>query len=187
VKNLLRLSLLASCAICFNACAFDTHYDSVSTHVDVNVVDAIKGNNEVKIFHRFQFDRDLTTVSNMSLYEAWLEIPEINQKDAYDAEGVPFEMSMFRAFDVSVVISDDAPSEPWLALSPDMTYKKNAMFKANDKGDLRDYMDDDQQFELEFDIKLEPYHLTRYWRDVCHLSDECVMSIPLSMQFKMKD
>ena len=73
VRKIIPLSFLCAASMFHLACSSETHYDSISTVVTVDVTKAVEADQKVKVHHRFQFDRDLGPLQSMDLVEAWLE------------------------------------------------------------------------------------------------------------------
>ena len=177
-----------------SACSSDTHYDSISTEITFNIPDLKNDGEPFTIHQRFQFDRDLVPLSSMTLEEAWLSSPV---SDKWDDESLAlvdnaYALNVIKSISIYIVKSEDEPPIYWLLVSPSRLVGKHALFSAfnvgsSPYGDLRDYMDSSQQLEIEIELALEPYEVSRYWRDVCGMSETCIMKLPLSMQFKMEE
>ena len=192
-KLICSLSLTALCMLGMTACTTETHYDSVSTNISINVPNMPYDGSMMTIRERFQFDRDLSSISSMTLHEAWLSSPPDVQGSDEDARTddavlpVSLSLDIVKTISISLVESENSPSVVWLVVPSSQLKGKDAIFSDFNVGDLRQYMDSYQQLELEVEIALEPYHVMRYWRDVCGMSANCTINLPLSMQFKMED
>ncbi len=177
-----------------SACSSDTHYDSISTEITFNIPELKNNGEPFKVHQRFQFDRDLEPLSSMTLEEAWISSPV---SDLWDEESLAlidnnYTLDLIRSIHIYIVESEDDPPIYWLLVPAGKLTGKHALFSpfnvGGDKyGDLRDYMDNFKQLEIEIELSLEPYEVSRYWRDVCNMSETCIMKLPLSMQFKMED
>ncbi len=186
------MMLLSVCAL--SACSSDVHYDSISTEITFNIPELKNDGEPFKIHQRFQFDRDLIPLSSMTLEEAWISSPV---SDKWDDESLAlvdnaFGLNVIKSINVYIVKSENEPAIYWLLVPPRQLTGKNALFSAfnvgsSTYGDLRDYLDNYQQLEIEIELALEPYEASRYWRDVCDMSETCIMKLPLSMQFKMEE
>ena len=75
MKNLIKVTFLTICMAAVSACAVDTHYDSVSTYIDINVPAAAQTKEPTTVYQRFQFDRDLVPLQSMVLESAWISAP----------------------------------------------------------------------------------------------------------------
>ncbi|MBQ1925567.1 MAG: hypothetical protein II180_05545 [Proteobacteria bacterium] len=180
MKKLLFL-LFAFCGFAMlSACASDTHYDSVSTTLQLNLADLKLDGSEVTVRQRFMFDRDLSVLSSMTLAEAWLSAPDM----LHDRS---FQLDILNSANVYLVEDEEMPSIYWLVIPNSKLNGQDAKFSEFNVGDLRQYVDAYNQIELEITVSMEPYHAMRYWRDVCNMSEDCTIELPLSMQFKMED
>ena len=180
VKKLLFLLFTLCGFAMLSACASETHYDSVSTTIQLNLADLKLDGSEVTVRQRFMFDRDLVVLSSMTLAEAWLSAPEVSSDDSY-------QLDILNSANVYLVEDEELPSIYWLVIPNSKLTGHDAKFSEFNIGDLRQYVDAYNQVELEITVSIEPYHAMRYWRDVCNMSDDCMIELPLSMQFKMED
>ena len=188
MKKLIKLSFLVLCMSAFTACSVDTHYDSVSTYIEINVTENSLTGETIPIYQRFQFDRDLVPLESMSLESAWISAPDLVDAP-YNDSSEPFELNVLRDFSIQLVNpGEEESTTKWLSIFHPTELKGND-FQLHQFGvsDLRTYLNEYQQLELQIKVDVEPYHLARYWRDVCHFSENCTMKIPLSMHFKMED
>lgn len=188
MKKFIPFVLLGALSAAHFGCSSETHYDSISTEIAVDVYKAIETDKTLKLFHRFQFDRDLVPLHSMKLVEAWVDLPvypdEIQQKD--DAGALNFEMIR----DISISLVDPnggASSVFWLYAAPSAASTEPSLFSEMNVGDLRQYMNDEMKLDVEIRMTLDPYQAMRYWRDACKLEDSCRLIVPFSMQFKMED
>jgi len=172
-----------------SACSVDTHYDSVSTYIDINVPAAAQTNEPTTIYQRFQFDRDLAPLQSMNLESAWISAPEVvldttNGDVAYNTD---FRLDIVDKLSISIVESENETLIPWI--HNDSSLKGEDVQLSDDKRieDLRFYINIYQQLELQIQITLNPSLLNKYWRDVCDLSSDCTLRLPLSMYFKMEE
>lgn len=177
-------------AALFSACSTDTHYDSVSTEITLNVPKMPYDGSSMTVRQRFQFDRDLMPLESMTLAEAWLSAPTISY--SWDDEmksrlNSSYSLDMVQSISISLIESEDAQPVFWMLIPATQLHGTDALFTEFNVGDLRQYMDNHQQLELEIELKLEPYHVMKYWRDVCIMDKNCTIQLPLSMQFKMED
>ncbi|MBR4986616.1 MAG: hypothetical protein IKY83_12865 [Proteobacteria bacterium] len=182
MKKLLFLLFALFGFTLLSACASETHYDSVSTTVQLNVSELPLDGSEVTIRQRFQFDRPLNALSSMTLAEAWISAPEMANID-----GIPYSLDMLKSVNIFLVEEEDAPSIYWLVVPSSKLSGQDVMFSEFNIGDLRQYVDSYQQIELEITLSMEPYQVMKYWRDVCDMNNKCILEFPLSMQFKMED
>ncbi len=189
VKKLLSLLILTFIIPLMCACSTDTHYDSVSTEITLDVPDLPYDGSSITVHQRFQFDRDLAPLTSMSLVEAWLTSPAIDTdwSDEENRQDDSFSLDIVQSINISLVESEDSQPIFWMLIPSAQLHGTEALFNDFNVGDLRQYIDDYQQLELEIEIRLEPYHIMRYWRDVCKMSKDCTIQLPLSMQFKMED
>ena len=175
----------------FAACETDMNYDAISTEISFDIAELKNNGEPFKIHQRFEFDRDLSTVSSMRLNEAWLSSPI---SGSWDEESIArindvYSLDVVKSIRIYLV-TNDTVLEEWMDIPSEYLTGKDAQFAfyevgKNNYGDLRDYLDANQQLEIEIDLALEPHEVSRYWRDVCDLSETCIMHLPLSMQFKM--
>lgn len=193
-KGIIFSLMMLLCVFALSACSSDIHYDSISTEITFNIPDLKNDGESFKIHQRFQFDRDLIPLRSMTLEEAWISSPV---SDKWDEESLArvdnaYSLNVIKSINIYIVKSENEPPIYWLLVSPSQLVGKHALFSAftvgsSTYGDLRDYMDNYQQLEIEIELALEPYEASRYWRDVCGMSETCIMKLPLSMQFKMED
>ena len=184
MKNLIKATIFAICSLGATACSVDTHYDSVSTHIDIDVAKLTNDGSEITVYQRFQFDRDLVPLEEMTLEEAWISAPDVISDPMIRV----FTLDMVRSLDIKVVPDGTEKQIPWLRF--DASNASEWMYKqleTVDEFDLRQYINSYQQLEIQINISLEPYQVTRYWKEICNFSDKCTISLPLSMYFKMAD
>ncbi len=192
-KLFLSLFILALGIPVLYGCSADTHYDSVSSDISINIAPEDNDGEPVVVRQRFQFDRDLTTVSSMTLYEAWLSSPTAGPRaDREEVERIDdsYTLDIVKSISVSIVENDeDTEQKPvfWMMIPSSDLHHHHALFSEFNIGDLRAFMDKYQQLEVEINIALEPYYAMKYWRDICSMSDTCTVTLPFSMQFKMED
>ena len=202
-KLFLALFLFAITAPCLMSCATDTHYDSVSTEIELkwNVYQkAMQEGAKITLPQRFEFGRDLGTVSTMTLHEAWLVAPSVSVKQREEqanrlSEDV-FTLDFVKKITISLVDANKKTTE-WLTIPESRLHGNEAVFEEINVGDLHNYItfvknslgEDIPTLEIAIDIAVEPYHAVRYWSDVCNMvdtsEDPCSVHLPLSMQFKM--
>ncbi|MBQ9243751.1 MAG: hypothetical protein IJ165_11125 [Proteobacteria bacterium] len=180
MKKLVSLLFTFCIFTLMSACATETHYDSVSTTLQLDVAQLPLDGSEITVRQRFMFDRDLAMLSSMTLTEAWISAPDMPVNDE-------FSLDMLRSANIYLVESENAPSIYWLVVPNSKLNGRDAKFSEFNVGDLRQYIDNYNQIELEITLSLEPYQVMRYWRDVCGMSKDCTLELPLSMQFKMED
>ena len=202
-KLFLALLLFAVSIPCFMACSTDTHYDSVSTEIALrwnSHQTALQSGNKITLPQRFEFGRDLETISEMTLHEAWLVAPSVSTMQSEEqAERLVdnvFTLDYVKAIEVALVDADKKQI-PWLTIPEERLHGSEAVFEELNVGNLRDYITfvknkNDQDIpviEISINVIVEPYHAVRYWSDVCKLEDTdsepCIAHLPLSMQFKM--
>lgn len=181
---------LIGCAV--SSCSTDTHYDSISTTLSIDINDATVSGNTVKMQHRFQFDRDLVPLNSMTLLQAYISSPLIGspwdpEDETSKKDNGTYSLSMIEAVSVSLIENDDTQKTFWLYYNDDHKEQTDAPFSEMSVGDLRAFMTTEMYLNVEFSVSLDPYQAMRYWRDVCELSDDCILNIPISMQFKMED
>lgn len=192
MKKAILTSMILALGIPFvSGCATDTHYDSISTSLRLALVDIPKDGSTMKIRQRFHFDRDLVPLSSMHLEEAWISAP------SSDDEWLEFEntwsggaytLDIVQSVSISLVsVEDDSKTELWLYVPTYELHEEHAVFTEQIRDDLRLYMNENKQLELEVEIAMEPYYVMSYWRDVCQMTEDCLITLPLSMQFKMVD
>ena len=188
MKNLIKFSFLALCMTAMTACSVDTHYDSVSTHVEIHFSEAALTGETIPIYQRFQFDRDLVPLQSMNLESAWISAPDFLGAP-YGDSSEAFNLDVLRDFSIMIVNpKEEESTTKWLTIfHPTELQGQDLQLHQFGVSDLRTYLNESQQLELQINVNVEPYHLARYWRDVCHYSDPCTMRIPLSMHFKMED
>ncbi|MCL2326461.1 MAG: hypothetical protein FWC40_08225 [Proteobacteria bacterium] len=171
-------------------CSTDTHYDSLSDSIAVALPKAPFDTQEVTILKRIQFDRDLVPLSNVSLVEAWLSAPGLVLPDAVgkpDAtEPVAFDLSLVKSISISIVETPKVPTILWLKILRAQPVENELMSEFN-VGDLRQYTDEYQRIELEIKLTLDPYHVMRFWRDVCGNVETCEAHLKFSMNFRMDE
>ena len=188
--------MMAACLFALASCNTDLHYDSISTEITFNIPDLKNDGNPFVIHQRFQFDRDLEPLRSMKLEDAWLSSPVGDKWDEASLNKIDnaFSLDVVRSINIYVVKSENEPSIYWMLIPSSQLKGRHAVFTAfnvggSKYGDLRDYMDmsGSRQLEIEIELALEPYEVSRYWRDVCEMSETCIMKLPLSMQFKMEE
>ncbi len=169
------------------ACSSETHYDSVSTYVAIDVAKALNSDQKLTLYHRFRFDRDVVPLQSMEIVEAWISSPEIYDADNPLAKGV-FSINLVREMNISIVDQNNSnTSIYWLTVEPSPDSPDQARFTEMNVGDLRQYMSSEMKLEIKADVTLDTYRATQYWRDICQLGDACLSRLPLSMQFKMEE
>jgi len=162
------------------ACETSTHYDSISTTLDVDVAAAMQNAGEpAKVHQRYQFDRDLANVSSMSLESAWLASPFEKETEGQMGLRIVSDVQIF-------IVEADETRRSWIKSAKRKNVEEEELVDAQ-LGNLQPYLDAYQQLEIETEITIDPFFGARYWRDVCGLADTCLLSIPLSMQFRMDD
>ena len=192
MKKAILTSMILALGIPFaSGCSTDTHYDSVSTSLHLKVTDIPKDGSTMKIRQRFHFDRDLAPLTSMNLAEAWISAPS-SDDEWLDTENVwsggEFTLDIVQSVSVSLVDGEDASqSTMWLYVPSYELHDEHAIFTEYIMDDLRTYLNNSQQLELEVEIAMEPYYVMHYWRDVCGMSEDCTITLPFSMQFKMVD
>ena len=190
MKNLVKLAFLAICMLAMTACSVDTHYDSVSTYVDINITEKAMTGDEITIYQRFQFDRDLVPLQTMELESAWISAPDLTGEILNEGvDPYSFTLNTLRLFKIQITTEDNEDPTPWLS-GYDWYNLKGEHAQLDSSGyvsDVREYIDDYQQLELQIVVTMDPYHVSRYWRDVCNFSEDCTIRIPLSMHFRMED
>ena len=187
MRKFIPVSILCLAAMFHCACSSETHYDSVSTYATLDVAKALNSDQELSLYHRFHFDRDVVPLQSMELVEAWISSPEIYDADNPLAKG-EFSINLVREMNISIIDQNNSNTAVyWLTVEPSSDSPDQARFTEMNVGDLRAYMSSAMKLEIKIDVTLDTYQATRYWRDVCQLGDACVSRLPLSMQFKMED
>lgn len=187
VRKIIPLSFLCAASMFHLACSSETHYDSISTVVTVDVTKAVEADQKVKAHHRFQFDRDLGPLQSMDLVEAWLDTPTVMLQEGSVTDGDPFNLGIIRDMGISIVDQNNGTKVFWLYVTPTPSTLDKARFSELNVGDLRGFMTSAMKFEIEVNITLDTYQAMRYWRDICQMEEKCNVQLPFSMQFKMDD
>ena len=125
----------------------------------------------------------------MTLIEAWVSSPTC--ETCWDKKSTKLMEELYHMDIVqNIIVSIIDPKEPmdpiiWLVLPNGSADDNYAQFNAKDMGDLRDYLDEAQNLEIQTEIQFNKQSVLKYWRDECKLSDDCFITLPFSMQFKM--
>ena len=190
MKKLL-ISLFLSTVAATTACSSDVHYDSLSTSVEIDISKLVNDGQPVTLYQRYQFDRDLVNLSAISVDEAWISNPEIlPPEDVTIVNADSPDLSIIRNMILSLVDPQSKESNLWMSATQirrteDAT--RLVDFAIGNNQDLRRYFDQYQQLEIEYQLTLEPAIVTMYWRNNCQFRDECILRIPIAIQFKMEE
>ena len=182
----LALTLIMG-AFALASCSTDTHYDSLSTSVEIDIAKIVNDGNPISIYQRYQFDRDLADLSAITVNEAWISSPEIVNDDV--AMKSP-DLAILRNITLSLIEPQTSDSTLWMSLTQLRRTNEVARlidFTIDDESDIREYFDSYQQLEIEYHITLEPSIVTMYWRNNCDFSEPCTLRIPISIMFKMAE
>lgn len=190
VKKLIAL-LLSSVFAMTAACSTDVHYDSLSTSVEIDLSQIVNDGYPITLYQRYQFDRDLYKLSGISVDEAWISNPEIlPPEDVSVNNAASPDLSILRNLTMSLVHPETRESTLWMSITQVRRTGNAARlidFVIGENRDIRQYFDQFQQLEIEYHMTFEPSIVTMYWRNNCQFKENCILRIPVSIQFKMEE
>ncbi len=164
-------------------CASDTHYDSMTSMLVVDVPVSPYSEPTVKIYQRITFDRDLSQISSMHLQDAWLSSDSLFGEDA---------MAVIQSASIYLYQDEQLKTEPlfWLTTLDQLRRKNEAKMLEMEAGDLKDYVvDGTNAIIIGIELELDAYQAMNYRLNdyECVNTDVCQYELMLSMTFEMSD
>ena len=180
ILSVLSAIALGASAMSLVGCGTDTHYDALVSHISVSIPQAPYSDSKTVVYQRITFDRDLASLSNISLEKAYLSMESIDDEDA---------LAVMRNASISIMDpgNNEAPTTYWLLSMDSMRHQNEAELVEFNVGNLQNYMSSANERKVMIELELDPYRAMKYRLEQCGGKVDCSFDMLLSMTFEMSE